>query len=121
MLHAQVNINGKDILNEDELKTALVSKDDLTYITCNKDEKALEIEFSKKRDAFIGWVNADTDEIYYFDNGSGNKEPVELLINVCPEERMMCYDFESVKAIIRYFLETGERSPAYSWIEDASC
>ena len=63
-------------------------------------------------------LGLDTEEVYYFDNGSGNMESVPLLINFCPEERMMCYEFEVVKDIIQYFIETGERNPKYSWIAD---
>ena len=33
---------------------------------------------------------------------------VELKVNVCPEERMMCYDAEGLKKIVFYFCETGE-------------
>ena len=41
-----------------------------------------------------------------------------MMINCCPEERMMCYDQEILKEIVYYFCETGERNPRYNWIED---
>ncbi len=51
-------------------------------------------------------------------NGSGNMDSVSLLINVCPEERMMCYDLNILKDIVAYFCETGLRNPKYNWMEE---
>lgn len=113
MLHPDLMVNGKKISNEKELESFFNSE----HFTCEIEDVALEVEYSEERAAFIGWVNGD-EEIFYFDNGSGNDEPVDLLINVCPEERMMCYDAEAIKDIIYYFCETGERNPKYSWIQD---
>ena len=48
----------------------------------------------------------------------GHKKPVDLLINVCPEERMMCYKLESIVDIVMYFCETGARDPMYDWIKE---
>ncbi|MBP5529452.1 MAG: hypothetical protein J6X80_05315 [Lachnospiraceae bacterium] len=82
------------------------------------DDYCLHIEFSEEGNAFVGWINTYNEENYYFDNGSGNTEMVELKVNCCPEERMMCYDPEALKEIVLYFCETGERNPKYNWIED---
>ena len=82
------------------------------------DDYCLHIEFSEEGDAFIGWIDNYNEEFFYFDNGSGNTESVDLIINVCPEERMMCYDSNVLKEIVLYFCETGERNPNYNWIED---
>ena len=82
------------------------------------DDYSLYIEFSEEGNAFVGWINSYDEENYYFDNGSGNTEMVELKVNVCPEERMMCYDAEALKEIVLYFCETGEMNPKYNWIED---
>ncbi|MCI8945640.1 MAG: hypothetical protein HFI91_01080 [Lachnospiraceae bacterium] len=81
-------------------------------------DNAMEIEFSPEGAAFIGWIDTYNDSIFYYDNGSGNREVVDLMINCCPEERMMCYDQEILKEIVYYFCETGERNPRYNWIED---
>lgn len=54
----------------------------------------------------------------HFDNGSGNKKPVDLIVDVCPEERMMCYEDKAIRDIVFYFCETGKRDPRYGWIED---
>lgn len=79
---------------------------------------SLSIEFAKNRSAFIGWYDECNDEFYYPDNGSGNTEPVDLLVNVCPEERFLCYEMADIKAIVAHFCETGERSPHYTWVLD---
>ena len=65
MLHAEVNINGKNLTDESELEAALAHKDNLIHIICNKEEKGLDIEFSEKRDAFIGWTDLDTPKVVY--------------------------------------------------------
>ena len=53
-----------------------------------------------------------------YDNESGNTDPVALKINMCPEERMMCYDRNILKEIVLYFCEFGLRHPEYNWIQD---
>ena len=113
MFHSNLTVNGEKVSNEKELEDFLNSE----HFTCEIEDYALEVEFSEGRAAFIGWLNSD-EEVYYFDNGSGNDEPVDLLINVCPEERMMCYDADVIKDIVYYFCETGQRNPKYNWIED---
>ena len=82
------------------------------------DDYCLYIEFSEEGNAFVGWIDMCNEENYYFDNGSCNTESVDLIVNVCPEERMMCYDSNILKDIVRYFCETGLRNPKYNWIED---
>lgn len=79
---------------------------------------SLTVEFDKNRAAFIGWYDECNDEFYYPDNGSGNTEPVDLLVNVCPEERFMCYDMANIQAIVAHFCETGQRNPDYTWVLD---
>ena len=113
MLHSNLKINGKKYQNEKELEKFFASE----HFTCEIGYNALEVEYSEEGAAFIGWIGNE-EEVYYFDNGSGNVEPVDLVINVCPEERMMCYDDVVIKDIVFYFCETGERNPKYNWIED---
>lgn len=114
MLHSDLIVNGKKLLNENELDTFFTSE----HFSCGIGDFSLEVEYSEDRAAFIGWIDESSDEVYYFDNGSGNDEPVDLIINVCPEERMMCYDPDIIKEIVYYFCETGSRNPKYNWIED---
>lgn len=114
MINQDLIINGQSISKEEDI-TAFFQKD---HFSCKIDEYCLEVEFSPDGNAFIGWLNGD-EELYYFDNGSGNTEPVALCINFCPEERMMCYDRDVMKDIVMYFCETGLRNPEYNWIRDA--
>lgn len=114
MLNFELKINGKQVGGENEVEAALAS----VRFTCEIGDKALEVEFSEDRAAFVGWLNGD-EEIFYFDNGSGKNNPVDLIINVCPEERMMCCEPDTIKNIVYYFCETGERDPRYRWIEDS--
>lgn len=113
MLHKDMRVDGKKLPNEEGLEKILQS----AHFTCEIGELVLEVEFSEARSAFIGWLSGEED-IFYYDNGSGDKEPAELLINVCPEGRMMCHDAEIIRDIVYYFCETGERNPKYQWIED---
>ena len=113
MINDKLMINGKRISGEDDIIAFLQEK----HFSCNIEDYSLEVEFSAERNAFIGWLNGD-DEIYYYDNGSGNTDSVALLINVCPEERMMCYDRNVLKEIVLYFCESGLRHPGYKWIKD---
>ena len=113
MINPNQTINGNAITEEKEIE-AYFSMD---QFSCAVDDYWLEVEFSEERGAFIGWGNPD-EEIFYFDNGSGNTDSVDLIINVCPEERMMCYDPDVIKDIVNYFCETGLRNPNYNWIED---
>lgn len=114
MLHPELNVEGKEISNEKELESFFTAE----HFTCEIGDNALEIEYSENRAAFIGWIDTYHDDIFYFNNGSGNDEPVDLMINVCPEERMMCYDSKVIRDIVYYFCETGRRHPKYNWIED---
>lgn len=113
MINSELNVNGNKISDFQELEKFFASE----HFTCEIGDCALEVEYSKERAAFIGWLNGD-EEVFYYNNGSGNDKPVDLIINVCPEERMMCYDAEVIKDIVYYFCETGERNPKYDWIED---
>ena len=119
MLNAEVTVNNEKVADVQELKQSLASKDGVEHIMCDREESGLDVEFSEAGAAFIVWTDMEQEEVYYFDNGSGNVNSVELLINACPEERMMCYDFEIIKDIIFYYCETGERNPKYNWIKDA--
>ena len=105
MLHKDLRVDGKKLPNEEGLEKILQS----AHFTCEIGELVLEVEFSEARSAFIGWLSGEED-IFYYDNGSGDKEPAELLINVCPERRMMCHDAEIIRDIVYYFCETGERN-----------
>ena len=91
---------------------------EICSIEIDCDNFSLSVEFDKHRAAFIGWYDESNDEFYYPDNGSGNTETVDLLVNVCPEERFMCYDMADIKAIAAYFCETGGRNPHYTWALD---
>lgn len=113
MINQDLIINGHSITKEEDI-TAFFQKD---HFSCSIDDYCLEVEFSPDGNAFIGWLNGD-EEIYYFDNGSGNTDSVPLRINICPEERMMCYDRDVLKNIVMYFCETGLRNPEYNWIQD---
>ena len=106
-------INGHRITREEDI-TPFFQED---HFSCDIDDYCLEVEFSSDGNAFIGWLNGD-EEIYYFDNGSGNTDSVPLRINICPEERMMCYDRDVLKDIVKYFCEFGLRNPKYNWIRD---
>ena len=91
---------------------------DAAILEIDYDDNSLSVEFDKQRDAFIGWYNVFEDEFYFLDNGSGGTECVDLLVNVCPEERMMCYAMDDIKAIVSHFCETGQLHPAFTWILD---
>ena len=113
MVNQNLKINGQSISKEEDI-TAFFQED---HFSCEIDEYCLEVEFSPDGNAFIGWLNGD-EEIYYYDNGSGSTDPVALKINICPEERMMCYDRDILKEIVLYFCESGLRHPKYNWIQD---
>ncbi|MDD6656249.1 MAG: hypothetical protein PUE95_02930 [Lachnospiraceae bacterium] len=113
MLNEDLFINGEKINTKDQID-AFYNE---ARFSCTINDYALEVEFSIDGAAFIGWLNCE-EEIFYYDNGSGNKDSVNLLINVCPEERMMCYDLNILKDIVAYFCETGLRNPKYNWIEE---
>lgn len=113
MINKNLMINGQRITKEADI-IAFFKKD---HFSCSIDDYCLEIEFSPDGNAFIGWLNGD-EEVYYFDNGSGNTVSVPLRINICPEERMMCYDRDVLKDIVMYFCKTGLRDPKYNWIPD---
>lgn len=113
MINNNLIINGQIITKEEDI-TAFFQKD---HFSCNINDYCLEVEFSPYGNAFIGWLNGD-EEICYFDNGSGNNDSVALRINICPEERMMCYDSTALNEIVLYFCESGQRNPKYHWIQD---
>ncbi|MBR3058268.1 MAG: SMI1/KNR4 family protein [Clostridiales bacterium] len=114
-INANLTINRKHVSNEEELMALL--HDDIVEMEIG--DLCLHIEYSEDGHAFIGWIDTYNDEFYYFDNGSGNTESVELIVNVCPQERMMCYDPNVLKEIVLYFCEAGLRNPKYNWIKDA--
>lgn len=113
MIHEHLLIDGQHITKEDEI-LAFFGKN---RFTCTVENYALEVEFSADRHAFIGWIGGD-EEVWYFDNGSGRTDSVDLLINVCPEARMMCCDPAVLREIVLYFCECGQRNPKYQWIQD---
>lgn len=112
-MHPDLFINNRAVKDESELEKLF----SLTNFSCQVNDYSLEVEFSKDGSAFIGWLNLD-EEIFYYNNGSENHAPVNLCINVCPEERMMCYDVGIIRDIVMHFCETGMRNPKYQWIED---
>lgn len=118
MQGAVININGKEIESREELENMLYATGSLEHIVCSKNDKALDIEFAESGSAFIGWIDEYDDDVFYFDNGGDDVNPVALKINICPQGRMMCHDIAAVKEIIDYFCEAGERHPKYNWIED---
>lgn len=113
MIHPNLKVNGKKVSGEKEIEDLFNSE----HFSCEIGDNSLEVEYSKSRAAFIGWISGD-EEVFYYDNGSGNEEPVDLIINVCPEERMICYDPDIIKDIVCCFCKTGERNPKYKWIEE---
>lgn len=95
---------------------------DIEHFMCDiEGEEAnvsLDVEFSPARDAFIGWVDEYNESVWYYDNGSGETEPVDLLVNGCPQARLMCRSRSDTAAIITHFCETGERWPGCKWVPD---
>lgn len=114
MLHPDLKIMHTAITDEEQVEPFF----GLEWVMCHIEQFWLQIEFSKDRAAFIGWGDEYTEDVFYFDNGNGNKNSFDLIINVCPEERMMCYDDKIIRDIVFYFCETGKRNPKYNWIED---
>lgn len=114
MLHPELLINGKPWSDTQEIDTLF----QLDTFACEIEYTWLSVEFSSTRAAFIGWGDEFSDTVYYFDNGSHQRCSVDLLINVCPQERMLCYDTKALKEIVTYFCQTGQRCPKYNWIED---
>lgn len=114
MLHLDLKVNGKKLSSEKELERFF----SLETFSCNIGYTFLQVEYSDGRAAFIGWGDEYSDEVFYFDNGSRNLKSVALCINVCPQERMMCYDDNVIRDIVIYYCQTGERNPKYKWIED---
>lgn len=112
--------NGRRLLpdNENDIRMLLKEPENLMRVSCVTDDAGLEAEFDMDGAAFIGMVNEAAGKAYYFDNGSGNEEPVDLMENVCPAEKMMCYDKEAAADIIIHFCSTGELHPEYNWIEE---
>ncbi|MDE6364613.1 MAG: leucine-rich repeat domain-containing protein [Lachnospiraceae bacterium] len=74
-------------------------------------EYLLEIIFSADRAAFIKYT--DKTNVYCYENGSGNHNPVPLMIGECPEERMMCYDGRAIRKMVYYFCCTGGWNHVY--------
>ncbi len=77
----------------------------------------MEVEFGEKG-CFMVFSEQDGEVIRYFDNGSGNHGVVDLLINCCPEERLMCYSKETLMQVIETFLKTGRQDGRFHWIDD---
>ncbi len=121
MLGAEVVVDGIPVTDERTLEQIL---DDLDvgepfgHMSCHRKGVCLEVECAVSGAAFIGWIDEVEEDIFYFDNGGGGMEPVDLLINVCPEERMMCYDSACTREIVLHFCATGERSACCRWIAD---
>lgn len=119
MLHPDLEMESAPAFGEkitDEKEVLELLEEDHVCFTIG--DIALEVEFSPDRAAFIGWIDSYNDIIFYYDNGSGNHEVIDLIINCCPEERFMCYDPEIIRDIILHFCRTGERNPKYNWVED---
>ena len=114
MINENLTINGEAVSSEEDI----LSFFDEDTFECVIDDYSLNVEFSSDGNAFIVWCDSYNDEVSYYDNGSGSSENVDLIINVCPEERMMCYDFDVLKDIVLYFCETGMCNPDYDWIEE---
>lgn len=113
------NPNGID---RHKLDALLQQLDEMIYIGCDIDASdealGLEAEFSTGHAAFFGWCDHLIDEIWYYNNGSEDLEPVDLIINGCPQARLLRRAPEEIAAIITHFCETGERWPGCNWICD---
>lgn len=114
MLHPELKVMGKKLSSKEALENVF----SLKWFMCNIGPFWLQVEYSENRSAFIGWSDDESEEIFYFDNGSKNTKSVDLLINICPEERMMCYEDKMIRDIVYYFCETGKRNLKYNWMED---
>ena len=112
--------NGRRLLpdNENDIRMLLAEPEKLMRVACSTEIAGLEAEFDPNGAAFIGIVNDASGKAHYFDNGSGSEEPVELMINTCPAEKMMCYDKEMAADIIMHFCNTGNLYPKCEWVEE---
>ena len=110
--------NGRRLLpdNEGDIRKLLMEPENLMRLSCNVEDVGLEAEFDQQGAAFIGIVDENNGTVHYFDNGSGDEKPVELMINVCPAGKMMCYDKYDTADIILHFCLTGELQSKYKWI-----
>ncbi len=127
MDYEELFLNGFRIKNKEELENFVEKKGasechvgNEWYFQFQKGEDyTLDIEFSEDGEAaFIGWFYQTCEEMFYFDNGSNDTEPVKLIINDNVEKRMMCHNHEIIKEIVYYFCETGKYNPKYNWVED---
>lgn len=104
--------------NESDIRMLLMESENLMRVMCKTDTAVLASLFDEKGAAFISVTNKNNGKTSYIDNGSGNDEPVELMANVCPAEKMMCYDKAEAADIILHFCNTGDLHPKYKWIEE---
>ena len=77
------------------------------------DDTLLTLEFDGCRRCMIRCYMGD--RVFYFDNGSKNEAPVDLLLGVCPATWMLCQSTEDVKVIVRHFAKTGALHERYCW------
>lgn len=104
---------GKEISDSREIDK-LLEADHCRFITKND---VLEVWFSADRAAFIKYTYSDM--VFYYDNGSGDREPVELIAGYCPEGRMICYDSRTIRNIVYNFCGgSGRRSRYNKWIRE---
>ena len=112
--------NGRRLLpdNESDIRMLLMEPQNLMRISCSSEIAGLTAEFDPNGAAFIGVTNEISGKTCHIDNGNGCEEPVELMEDVCPAAKMMCYDKEAAADIILHFCNTGNMHPGHSWVED---
>lgn len=112
--------NGRRLLpdNESDIRMLLMEPQNLMHLSCKSEIASLEAEFDHDGAAFIGVKNEISGKTCHIDNGTGSEEPVELMENVCPARKMMCYDREAAADIILHFCNTGNLHSGYKWIEE---
>ena len=116
------------IANGSDLRDTLPSG--ARRLTCTADSSTLEIQYFPTGTAMIGWVDTTMGLIYYYINNYENWCTAKRIdsyqkqngkhTDICPEKEMFCQSKETLRDILFYFYETGERYQKYHWIEDFS-
>ena len=109
--------NGRRLLpdNESDIRMLLNEPENLMRVMCSTDIASLTALFDAQGDTYISVTNDVAGTVSSLDNGSGIEEPVELMANTCPAEKMMCYDKALAADIIMHFCKTGNLYPDCEW------